>query len=102
MLLGPRLVRGARRLRSVIEVASSQAFKVALLLAAVVDVRVRVAAEPAVPVRPVFIIRIAFLAALTLREFSGIPLDRPLGVFAALEVQPQLHTSDQAGSPRNH
>lgn len=62
----------------------SEAFKVALLLTAVVDVRVRVAAEPSEPVRPVFIVRIAFLATPALRKFSRDPFDRPLGAFTTL------------------
>jgi len=89
-------------LRSVLEVAPSQAFKVTLLLAAVVNACVRVAAEPSIPVRPVFVVWIAFLAAPTLCEFSRDPLDCPLGVFTALEVKPPLHTSHQAGSPHGH
>src|ERR1700722_16817169 len=72
---GPRPVQCSS---SVAEVAPPQAVKVALLFTAVGDVRVRVAAEPSIPVRPVFIVWIAFLTGSALREFSRDPLDRPL------------------------
>jgi hypothetical protein len=84
------------------EVATVQSLKVTLLLALVIDVSVRIAREPAEPIRPVLIIRIAFLVTLALGEFSRDVLKRTLRILPTLEVQFHLDTSDQVPKPGNH